>query len=245
MGKGREEGAIVTDRDHIQLLFGPYKAPPLRRGDRAFCLCRDAPVYVIRISDAPIPWPVCLPLERPRCGRGLLVDEELARAIRNESAAAVAHWWGVNHCTVARWRRLLGVTKTNNEGTHRLVLGAIQASLESRFGGATGQGVSPYPARGRAAVWSAEEIALLGALPDAEVARRTGRSLPAVNKKRLGLGRPAVTAEGGARSERFWRPEEDEAVLALPPGEAARRTGRSLRAVHHRRSVLGIAGTST
>jgi len=86
---------------------------------------------------------------------------------------------------------------------------------------------------------------MLGALPDAEVARRTGRSLPAINKKRLNLGRPAVTGDGMQYHERFWKPEEDEAVRTLSPEEAAHRTGRSIRAVHHRRAILGITGGKT
>jgi hypothetical protein len=48
--------------------------------------------------------------------------------------------------------------------------------------------VRPFPAR----LWAAEELALLGALPDAEVARRTGRTRNAVALKRHDLGRPAV-----------------------------------------------------
>jgi hypothetical protein len=37
-----------------------------------------------------------------------------------------------------------------------------------------------------------------------------------------------------------WTAREDELVRGLPPAEAARRTGRSLRAVYQRRFVLGI-----
>jgi hypothetical protein len=32
------------------LLFGPYRPPPLKRGDRAVCLARDADVVVTGIS---------------------------------------------------------------------------------------------------------------------------------------------------------------------------------------------------
>jgi len=231
----------MTDTERNRLLFGPYQAPPLKRGDREFCLVRDAPVYVIGISKGRIPWPVCLPVEQPRRGRGLLIDDELARAVRHESALAVAYWWGVHRTAVRRWRRALEVTKTNNEGTHRLVLGAVQDSLDSRFG----EGACPYPPRGRAAVWTPQEIALLGALPDAELARRTGRSLPAINKKRLALGRAAVTGDGTLYHERYWSAEEDKLVRNLPPEEAARRTGRSAHAVHHRRAHLGISGSKT
>ena len=123
----------MADADKVKLLFGPYRAPPLRRGDRAFCHVRDYPVVVIGWSDARIPRPRCLPLDPPRHGRGPLIDDGLARAIRHESATAVAHWWGVHVSTVLNWRKALGVTRANNKGTHRLVLGAIQASLDSRF----------------------------------------------------------------------------------------------------------------
>jgi hypothetical protein len=40
---------------------------------------------------------------------------------------------------------------------------------------------------------------------------------------------------------RLWTPEEDDLVRALPPREAARRTGRSLKAVYDRRHVFDLA----
>jgi hypothetical protein len=233
----------VTDADRLRLLFGPYRAPAMKRGDRPFCLVRDYPVVVIGWSDARIPWPRCLSLDPPRQGCGLLIDEELARAIRHESAVAVAHWWGVHPSTVIHWRKALGVTRTNNEGSHRLVLGAIAETLKARFGGGKGRagrrGSSPFPARGRAAVWAPGEVALLGALSDAEVAQRTGRSQAAVLKKREQLGRPAVTAEGVPNRSKFWSAAEDEAVRNLSPEEAARVTGRTPKAVSHRKQFLG------
>jgi hypothetical protein len=39
------------------------------------------------------------------------VDEELARAIPGESAAALVHWWDVSDRIVTRWRRALGVSR--------------------------------------------------------------------------------------------------------------------------------------
>jgi hypothetical protein len=38
-----------------------------------------------------------------------------------------------------------------------------------------------------------------------------------------------------------WEPEEDALVSALPPTEAAHRTGRTLAAVYQRRGRLGIS----
>jgi hypothetical protein len=197
----------MTDRELTRLLFGPYRTPRLRRGDRAFCLYRDYAVVVVRISDTRIPWPRCRPLDPPRKGLGLLVDDELARAVRHESATAVAYWWGVNRSTVHKWRRALGVTRTNNPGTHRLVLGAIEDTMAVRFT-PVGRGTSRRftTCLGRAAVWTPDEVALLGAVPDAEVARRTGRTAAAVGKKRLALGRPPIHEHQSRRAPR--RPAE-------------------------------------
>jgi hypothetical protein len=87
-------------------------------------------------------------------------------------------------------------------------------------------------------------VVMLGALPDPEVAQRTGRSLGAVNKKREQLGRPALASGGGGSLRRFWTATEDKIVRTLPPQVAAGRTGRTVRAVHHRRSILGLTGRS-
>src|SRR5262245_4259796 len=49
-----------------------------------------------------IAWPLCYHVGTRAFGKGLLVDEELARAVRLESAVAVAHWWGVSRATVRK-----------------------------------------------------------------------------------------------------------------------------------------------
>src|SRR5437763_7296911 len=77
--------------DKYRLLHGPYEPPPLRKGDRTTCLYRDALVVVTAWSDGRIPWPRCRALGH-RGGSGLLVEEELARAVRSESAAALCYW---------------------------------------------------------------------------------------------------------------------------------------------------------
>jgi hypothetical protein len=121
----------VTDRDRLKLLFGPYKPPPLKRGDRATCLYRDCEVVITSWTAARIPWPRCRAVDSPGPGSGLLVDEELARAVRHESAAAVMHWWRASHTAVGNWRRTLQVGRTDNEGTARLVLVAAVKGAEA------------------------------------------------------------------------------------------------------------------
>jgi hypothetical protein len=84
--------------------------------------------------------------------------------------------------------------------------------------------------RGRA--WTPEEDELVRALPLAEVAGRTGRSLSSVYARRNELG----VAPAGR-----WTPAEDDLVRTLPAKDAAWRTGRTLPAVYDRWRVLGIA----
>jgi len=114
-----------------RLLAGPYTPPPLRRGDRTICLYRDADVAVTSWTAAPIPWPRCCRPGTHGGGSGLLVTEELARAVRTESAAAVCHWWGVSEGVVWRWRKALGVGLLDSPGTRQ----AIRAAA-ARGGGA-------------------------------------------------------------------------------------------------------------
>jgi hypothetical protein len=138
----------------------------------------------------------------PRSHPSLLVDDELARAIRHESAAAIRFWWGVSVGVVWRWRKALGVGRMDNEGSARLMRAAAQMGGEA-FGarrwteedrerrrqinarlGLSKNLVLDY----KGPLWRAWEIALLGTIPDREVARRTGRSVAGVRKKRWKLG---------------------------------------------------------
>jgi hypothetical protein len=131
------------------------------------------------------------------------VNEELARAIRHESAAAVCFWWGVSEGVIHRWRKALGVTRTNNEGSQRLIRAASERGAER----IRGRPLTPEQVerRRRTALelnlgrflreayhesrWTKAEVRLLGKVPDAELAHRTGRTVDAVRQKREQLAR--------------------------------------------------------
>jgi hypothetical protein len=217
-------------RAKIQLLFEPYQSPSLKRGDRAFCLYRGRVVVITGWSEALISWPRCRSLESRGGGRGLLMDDELARAVRHESAAALQHWWGVSRSVVRHWRKALNVGRMDAEGSRRLILGVVRGCLRAR---GQERPRASHPGHIDDLLWTPEEMALVGVLCDAEVAARTGRTPNAVQIKRKQLGRPNPNP-----SHRRWTAREDELVLTLPIAEAAARMGRTLNAVHARRRTL-------
>jgi hypothetical protein len=65
------------------------RGPALKRGERTRCLYRDCDVVITSRTDARIPWRRCRAIGT-RGGSGLLVDEELLRAIRTQSAEAIS-----------------------------------------------------------------------------------------------------------------------------------------------------------
>src|SRR4051812_17687564 len=95
-------------------LLGSYATPEFTYGDTALDL-RRGPVVLGGLTDAPIPWPV----GKQGRHKALVLYGALAKAVRRESASAVAHWWGVSMLTVWAWRKALGVG-TVTEGTSRL-----------------------------------------------------------------------------------------------------------------------------
>src|SRR5262249_14847896 len=96
------------------------------------------------------------------------------------------------------------VTKTNNPGSNRLVRIAadkgaektrgvplLAEQVEQRRRTAQELNLGQYLRQAyREDYWSADEVRLLGTLPDAEVARRMGRSVNGVRLKRQRLGIP-------------------------------------------------------
>jgi hypothetical protein len=133
---------------------------------------------------------------------GLLITDELVRAIRTESAEAIKFWFGVSTPTVWQWRRAFGISHWGTEGSHRLHRRCSEAGAALR----RGQKLSPAEIERRRQTalerafrpgdrwgdlhWTPAQEALLGALPDLEVATRIGRTEAAVRAKRLRLRIP-------------------------------------------------------
>jgi hypothetical protein len=194
--------------NELRLLFGPYRPPKLRRGRRTTSLLRGD-VVITGTSGGRIPWPRCRRIGA-RGGSGLLLAGDLVEAVRRESAAAVCFWWGVSEGVVWRWRRELGVGRMDSEGSARLFRASAAKGAAVMFREWSDE---EREQRRRACLrrnqqrflqpgyhgprWTAEDLALLGTLPDAEVAEQIGRTETAVRVMRTRL--KIATAEDRRR----------------------------------------------
>jgi hypothetical protein len=108
----------MTD-DRVCLLAGPAKATRVSIGERLSCLFRDCDVIIIGWREAGRYGPRCRDAES-RSAPFLLVEDELARAIKTESAAALIHWWGVSDGVVWKWRKAFEITRAGTPGANAL-----------------------------------------------------------------------------------------------------------------------------
>jgi hypothetical protein len=95
-------------------------------------------------------------------------------------------WWGASASAVNDWRMALGVDFNGTEGTRRLRHAVAKEGGEAVKRLYAARRREPGPPK-RARFWTAEEDELAWALPAAEAARRTGRTLTAVYQRRLTL----------------------------------------------------------
>jgi hypothetical protein len=160
----------------------------------------------------------------------------------------VAYWWGVQEEIVTRWRHALGVEgREGTEGSRRLcqavrekanaaVRGKPLSSeqVERRRQTARDLDLGQYlEAARRKRAWPEEHLALLGTMPDSELARQLGKTENAVRIQRERRGIPNPSGHG-------WTEGELALLGILPDAEVARRTGRTPMAVTCKRCELGI-----
>jgi hypothetical protein len=131
------------------------------------------------------------------------------------------YWWGVSIGVVWRWRKALGVTRTNNEGSQRLIQAAAElGAAAAKERGLTDEecdehsrrslelGLGRYLKTGyHGPRWTREQLRLLGKEPDDVVAGKVGRTPNAVRlmRQRLGIPNPApADARAGRPSRTTW-----------------------------------------
>lgn len=89
--------------------------------------------------------------------------------------------------------------------------------------------------------WTPEEIALLGTMHDAEIARRMGLHRTTVSQRRRKLGIPAFASPGAP--VKHWTPERETLLGTMSDGDVVKRLnvpGLSRERVKQRRRRLGI-----
>jgi hypothetical protein len=196
--------SIMEPQPIIPVLYHVYKPPALQPRQRVWCYVCDCLAVVTDWSDAPIIWPRGRALHRKSGVPGVIVEDELARAVKQESANAIAYWWGVSMFSVIKWRKALGVDRRNNEGTQILIHAATtRARAVAEQNGPTEQyrqkkrehmlrmrlwEKAPRVTHGLP--WTPEHLAMLGTMPDREVALQTGHPLFSVKTTRQQLRIP-------------------------------------------------------
>jgi len=216
----------------LRLLFGPYLPPSIRRGDKLFCEIRGT-VTVAGYSDAPIPW--------PRVKKGgnacLVLCGELVRAVKREALLVVAHHWGVSQTTVWKWRKALGVERSN-EGTDQRLHDDAVSRGDDRLERARRKSKKPKAL----AKLSKSLKGRVRSHATIEAVRQAAKRQHWSEARRKKIA--ALWRKRGHRPhnpyQRPWTPEEDALIGTDRDRVVAERLGRSVKAVQMRRFAMGI-----
>ncbi len=175
----------------LRFVGGPYFPARVKKGDILQC-ARLGEMRVVGWSDGPLPWP------KGVRGRGgppsLILFADLEKAVRVESAVAVALAWGVSRNSVRDWRAALGVgpitqgTAARHKQNKPAICAGIDYEAISRICHTpekTEKARLTRLANGhKKRQWSAEEVAWMGQLSDAEIAERLGCNKLTVARER-------------------------------------------------------------
>jgi hypothetical protein len=185
----------------IPQLIGVYQPPRVRSRERVWCEYREQWCRITTWSEGRIPWPRCAPIGAGG-GSGLWIDETLKIAILTESGQALEYWFGISGGAVWRWRRAFEIRRLGTIGSKRLHqvksregADAVKAKewtaddLERKRRTSLRLGLRP-PNRWAESGWTADELALLGTMPDVELAAKLGRTSAAVRAARRRLHIP-------------------------------------------------------
>jgi len=212
-----------------RLHFGPYATPRFRIGQRVVDLRRGT-VRIVGLSDGPIQWPIAA----GPGGLSLVLYRGLARAVRRESNAAVAYWFGVTGQTVTKWRRALGVRHPEGD-----------RCLQAANGKRNRNGLVAMWAKAKDPTRCAKIAAARRGKPrpphviEALRMANLGRKLPAAQRAKMSAAHKRRRTRPPAAGKPFTA-HELWLIQRLPPAEAAKRTGRTLTAIYSQRSRLRV-----
>lgn len=223
--------ATMTLPTAHELRYGPYASPRNRYGSTVTDAARGD-VVVVALSAGRILWP--LGRVKGNSNRALILYGDLARAVRSESASAVAFWWGVTAQTVTRWRKALGV------------VGPTDGEREVR----SEHGLRNWKRVGPKLLAKAHDPKRAAKISAAKIGRpRSASTVEKMRRTQTGTKHTATTKQAMSATHRkrgtrppwlnpAWTAAHDALLAKLPPAQVARRTGRTLQAVYQRRSLL-------
>lgn len=212
-------------------LLGTYRTPACKIGERVTCLARGD-VDVIKLSAGRIQWPIAV---RPGIGgRSLVLNWDLAEAVRRETNRAVCYWWGVTPQTVSKWRKALGVKNTEATTRWRTMFGK-SAKMRKAI---TAMAAKARDPKRRAKIAAAKRgkprpPGMMESLQQANIGRKHTKAaranMSASHKKRERRGRMDLQP---------WTDAQNDLVRTLSPIQAATKTGRTLAAIYMQRHKL-------
>jgi hypothetical protein len=208
-----------VDPEKAKLLLGPYHPPRTRRGKFLFCEWRGT-VKVGDYSDGPIPWPM-----KWRT-RSLILCGDLVRAVKQESALAVANHWGVCTGIVSKWRNALEVEPIT-DGT-RFLKSHVQTEAMTP---ALRKHLSRLKTGKPRKLTRRGEARLMAALHRPKSAEWFKVMAPHFAARR---GKPVDP------NDRVWTPREEKLIGTMPDRAVAERLRRSVSAVAARRKLKEI-----
>ena len=221
-------------------LLGAYRTPEFKYGDVLPCAIHGY-VRAVGLTDGLIPWPVGKRIDGRKAGTpAIILYGGLISAVQTESNRAVSYWWGVSGQTVTRWRKALGVGRTNS-GTSTL----RTAYARGHVGEAMRKALLPV-------LSSPERRAKISAAiqgkrrPDLSARNRLkkGVRLSDDARQRMREAWHRHGFVGGKKGAKAWTSAEDELVRTLPTSEAAKRTNRTIASIGSRRRKLRLAASA-
>lgn len=178
----------------LRFAGGPYFAPRVKRGDIVEC-ARLGEMRVIGWSEGPLPWP-----KGTRGGPpSLILFADLERAVRIESSVAITLAWGVSRQTAHEWRAALDVERITRGTMNRFKQNETAITAQTDWEAVSQIIHTPElfekarQTRNHNAIgkrqWSEEEVAWMGQITDAEIARRLkcNKLTVAMERRRRGI----------------------------------------------------------
>ena len=159
----------------------------------------------------------------------LTASEMQSQAVKSTSPKSASRAWRHRKSwTEAEDLLLLSRTLTTSELARQL--GRTKKSVRHRR---WTKGIHNRPVGRR---WTEAELRLVGTLPDLQVAALTGRTLSAIQTRRITvMGLPCVSGRG-----RKWTPEEDRLLGKYSDRDLAKRFNCTSATIARRRELMGV-----